>query len=377
MVEEKHKVHITYVISWIDKASEFEWVVEYLDKARFDLSFILLNNEDSLMEEFLRQKNVPYKRITYRSKHDAPSAIYRTYKTLRKWKPDIVNAHLLEGSIIGMLAAKLAGIKIPISTRHHATWHREYFPSAQKYDKLVNSISKKIIAVSPVVERILTEQENVKKEKIEVINHGLNLKYFDNVEPDRVSELGRKYNPSNKSPVIGVISRFVDYKGIPYIVDAFKKLLKDQPNALLILANASGNQYDLIIDYLQKLPEESYLTIKFEADVPALYRLFDVFIHTPINWHSEAFGLTYIESLASGIPSIFTKSGAANDFARHLDNCYVVEYKNSDQIVEGIKYYLENPEVTKRIVENGKKKVKQKYTIEKKIAALERFYLSL
>ena len=55
-------------------------------------------------------------------------------------------------------------------------------------------------------------------------------------------------------------------------------------------------------------------------------------MHVPIDSMSEAFGQTYIEALASRVPSIFTLSGIACEFAKDRVNCLVVPYKDSDSI---------------------------------------------
>lgn len=39
----------------------------------------------------------------------------------------------------------------------------------------------------------------------------------------------------------------------------------------------------------------------------------------------------YVEAFASGIPSIFTISGFANNFIEHCKNTMVVSYKNSNK----------------------------------------------
>ena len=117
---------VVYIISDIDKALAFEWIVEELNSQKFELSFILLNPGPSMLENFLRQKNIPVITITCRGKKDWPSALIKTVRVLKQQRPDVVHCHLMQANIIGLLAAKLTGIKKRIYTRHHSSLHHVY-----------------------------------------------------------------------------------------------------------------------------------------------------------------------------------------------------------------------------------------------------------
>ena len=134
------KTHITYILSHIDKALAFEWICENLDSTRFQLSFILLNQGESHLENYLQTQGIPVYRIAYRSKKDMPKALFKIRRLLKKEKTQIVHTHLFDASLVGLLAAKLSGIRKRIYTRHHATIHHVYFPRAVYYDKFINSL---------------------------------------------------------------------------------------------------------------------------------------------------------------------------------------------------------------------------------------------
>jgi glycosyltransferase involved in cell wall biosynthesis len=87
----------------------------------------------------------------------------------------------------------------------------------------------------------------------------------------------------------------------------------------------------------------------------------------------EAFGQTYIEALISKIPSVFTLSGIAREFVTHQHNAWVVDFKNSDQIVEGIMEIITNKELRERLIRNGETSI-QKFSLDSHILALEKLY---
>ena len=368
---------ITYIISEIDKAIAFEWVVHFINKEKFSLSFILINSENSYLGKFLAKENIPVFHVKCSNKFHLPIAIFNCYNKLKKIKPDIVHCHLFHANLIGLTAAKLANIRSRIFTRHYSTYHHDYFPKTVKWDRQINKLSTTIIAISENVKNVLIENEQVNPEKITLIHHGFDLPTFEQINEGIFSSLTNKYNPRNKYPVIGVISRFTELKGIQFIIPAFQKLLQYYPDALLLMFNAHGDFESQIDSLLENQPKDSFSKIKFENEITSLYKLFDVFIHVPVDKQIEAFGQTYVEALASGTPSIFTLSGVANEFIKDRENALVVPYKNADAIFDAMVELLKDDNLKNKLIENGKLDVCNRFKIEIMISKLEKLYDSL
>lgn len=369
------KSNVTYIVSNIDKALAFEWIADNLDKGKFNLSFILLNPDHTYLENFLLKRNIPVLFIKYSGKKNSIVALLQILKFLKKQRTSVVHCHLFDACVIGLAAARVAGIKKRIYTRHHSTSNHVYHPGSVKWDRLCNFLSTDIISISNVVSETLMEKENVAASKISLIHHGFDLALFSDPDPARVSHLRRKYNPNNKYPVVGVISRFLELKGIQYIIPAFKELLNSYPDALLLLFNASGNYSKQINSLLAELPENSFIKIDFENEITCLYHIFDVFVHTPIDYSTEAFGQVYVEALASGIPSVFTISGIANEFIRDNHNAVVVPYKDSNAISAGLLMLLKNPTFAVSLKQNGIRDVSERFGLDKMISSLTKVYV--
>lgn len=368
------KIKVIYIISNINKALAFEWIASLMDKERIELKFILIGQLNTELSQFLLNNRMLYFEINYKSKKDIIHAFISSYKYLRKENPQVVHAHLFEASIIGLTAAKLLSIRKRIYTRHHATIHHDYFPMGVWYDKYINWLATDIIALCKNLKEILVKKEGVKGSKIHLIPHGFKLDLFEDVSPQMINAVRDKYNIPRTSPVIGVIARYTKWKGIQYIIPAFAKLLIRYPDAHLILANALGDYAKEIRKLLSEIPDNSYTEIIFEEDIAALYKLFDFYVHTPIDPYAEAFGQTYVEVLASGIPSIFTLSGIAHEFIKDGDNALIVPYEDSQSIYRAVVELLENNHLRSKLIENGKKSV-QKFNLQNFIQKLEDLYL--
>ncbi len=370
------KRNIAYVLYQIDKAPAFEWIIDSLEKSKFELTFILIGvDQGTHIEKFCIERNIRVYRLDYFGKKDLLKCIFTCSKIFREIKPDVVHTHLFEACIIGLTAAKITGIKKRIYTRHHSTYHHVYFPKAVKYDRYINSVATDIVAISKLVYDVLINKEKVNANKVTLIHHGFDLSIFDKSDVLKIQDLTVKYNKGHNYPVIGIISRYIHLKGIEYGIDAFKKLLIIYPNALLILANARGQYKKQIQDKLSELPKNSYVEIPFEIHVESLYKLFTVYLHLPIEPHIEAFGQTYIESLASGIPMVATLSGVANEFLVDKKNALVVPYKDADSVYNAIMEILNNPVLREQLIENGKRDVTQLFSLNLMIEKLTALYL--
>lgn len=364
---------VIYLISNINKSLAFEWIASNLPSDRIRLSFILFNPGPSELENFLEERGIPRIRLTFRGNRDLPGAFIKASRILRAEKPDVIHCHLFHATLIGLLAGLISGIKKRIYTRHHSTYNWEYNKKGVWMDRFVNGLATDIVAISENVKWVLMEKEKVKASKIRLIHHGFDLSDFTNVDIERIILLREKYNPGNKSPVIGVIARWIEWKGIQYIIPAYRKLLNDYPDALLILANAGG-PYKTEIDHQpRQLREGSYKVIPFENDLFALYRLFDLYVHVPINPQIEAFGQTYVEALAAGIPSVFTLSGVAHEFIENEKNALVVHFENSEAIYFAMKRIQENIKIRETLVENGGKSISA-FELDKMIKNLQALY---
>jgi glycosyltransferase involved in cell wall biosynthesis len=371
------KTKIAYIISNINKALAFEWIATYLNQDKFELHFLLLNPNNSALEDFLKDRGIPVTSLLYKDKSDLPKSIWGIYQYLKQHQIQIIHCHLFEACLTGLLAAKIANVNKRIHTRHHSTLHHTYFPRAVFYDRFINWLSTDIVAISENVANVLHNKEAIPLEKVSTIQHGFILSHFEDIPKERITILQNKYLIDHTLyPVIGVIARYTEWKGIQYIIEAFKQLLLVHPDALLVLANARGDYQPAIQILLNELPTKSYVEIPFEDDIFALYHLFHLFLHVPIDKEIEAFGQTYVEALAAGIPSIFTLSGVAREFIQDEYNALVVPFQDPGAILQAMHRLLTSPELVQKLVSNGKKSVYRRFTLQQMMQKLEDLYLS-
>nr|WP_299202781.1 glycosyltransferase family 4 protein [uncultured Brumimicrobium sp.] len=369
------KTKVTNIISEVDKVISFEWIIERINSYQFELSFILINSRNSHLGKFLNDNGISVYHLEAQTKKEMFRAVFQCRKLLKGLQPDVVHCHLIKANLIGLTAAKLAGVKRRIYTRHHSDYHFVYFPKAVKWDKYCNSLSTKIVAITDNVSQILIERENVSKNKVIKIWHGFNISSFIHYDKQKSRALKQKYNPEQCTPVIGVISRFTHWKGVQYIIPAYNEFIKKHPNSLMLFFNAKGDFVETLNQQLkEQIPFKNYRKIEFEQDITNLYSIFDFFVHVPISNSVEAFGQTYIETMAAGVPLIATKSGIGNEILKNEENALIVDYKNSDEIYEAMMRIMHEEKLKKKLIKTGLDTVKKDFSIDKMIEKLEELY---
>lgn len=367
---------ICYIISDIQKAVYFEQTALHLKAIGFHVNYILINSTNGELHKFLVSNGFPVRTLEAGSLLKSRKAISTCKKWLKEESIDLVHCHLAHANWIGLWGAKLARIPQRIYTRHsgkplHLGWKERII------DMIQNKLATKIVAISKNVDELLRNQ-GVPDRKCVLIHHGFELERFSNTDPVEVERLKRHYNPENQKPVIGVIARWLELKGIQYTIDAFSELLKQYPDALMCLFGASehGDYVSEIKNKLNQLPEQSYRVIPFENNVFDLYRLFDCYIHVPVNEECEAFGQTYVEALAAQIPSVFTLSGVAREFISHEENALVVPFRNSKAIYNAMIRILNDEQLCTKLKTNGVRDVNRLFGFNRYISNLQKLYTS-
>jgi glycosyltransferase involved in cell wall biosynthesis len=371
------KIKVCHVLSDVDQSHLIETHGEVLDKEKYEVGFVFMGAKRPQLYDFFKANGYETEFFDFRGRKDLPAAVWRLKRIFGRLRPDIVHTHLVEATLAGLTAAKLARVKGLVHTRHHGAESHVYYPHGVYYDKYANRLSQKIVAISKVVAENLTGREGADPRKVVTIPHGFDLENFA-ADDEAALSLGRRYGLEGRYPVVGSISRFIHWKGVQDTVVAFKQLLAEHPRAKLVLANATG-PYDADIRRLlaENLDESAYVTIEFERNVFALYRNFDAFVHVPVNRDFEAFGQVYVEALAMGVPSVFTLAGIANDFVVDGENALVVPYSDPGAIARALGLILRDGALRHRIVSRGREDVWRLFHSERFGAQLDALYTGL
>ena len=164
-----------------------------------------------------------------------------------------------------------------------------------------------------------------KDQKIAIIPNGVDLKKF--------SSKGENSEINLSSPVVLAVGAAIKSKRIGNTIRAVARL----KNTSLLVAGTGPLEKDE--DLLgKKLLGNRYKRIKVtHGDMPNIYRSVDVF--TLCSDSSEAFGIVYLEALASGLPCVVTDDASRREILNDA-GIYVKDPEDSKEYADKLKEAL-------------------------------------
>ena len=280
---------------------------------------------------------------------------------LRKIKPDVVHSHSPDLGFILSCACRVYKIPI-INTCHGITFPDKHYSLIKRKTEeffLKYGGFKKIIAVD------INSLNDLRKLKIN------NVVYLPNcVDLDQFNKIRYK---RNSKIIFLFIGRIEIDKGLRYLIHAIKKLKNTNKNFEVWLVGVGLNQ-----DYFKKLVIRLNLTeyIKFlgkksrDETIDCFYKS-DVFILPSLH---EGFPLTLLEAWAAKLPVIITNVGGVSTICINKENALIIPPEDPKKISEAMIALVKDQKLRRKLGENGRKLVEEKYEWDKITKELEFIY---
>lgn len=204
-------------------------------------------------------------------------------------------------------------------------------------------------------ERLLSDVDFLKCRQKFVIPNGINLDSFVK---------GSSY--IRDIPVILYLSNLYNKKGIPDFVEAIRHLIQKGVNfEAWIVGNST---YDLTIEELkEKILKEKldkYIKVlgpKYGKDKMDVFNNANIFLF-PTRWPNEAFPISIIEAMYSGLPIISTNEGGIPDMVEDGINGFIVDNKDYTKIAELLEKLIKDKFLYEVISNRNVEKVERFYT---------------
>jgi glycosyltransferase involved in cell wall biosynthesis len=338
-------MNILYVLSHINKSLQWEWFAEEMKNRGAEQTYIIIDDgilKSSCLHTELLKMGITSYFLQRHSKLSHFTNLAKTISIIRNVKPDIIHTSLPYGNAIGQMAALVTGIKYRISTCENASWANDFKNKGQELiDNFTYKICQKVVTTSDSAREYLKDNFHLTDDKMCSIYHGLKESDYANVSVERIRKLKEKLNINEDDFVIGVIARYEFWKGHKFINKAASILKqRNQHRGVKILVFGSkGSYYDTAMKQMSEMNVTDIVHYKgFVDDTVALFRLFNIHLHVPIDKYVENGGINIIEGMISERPQILTRSGYAWQSAEHMKNSYVVDYQNAEAIADAIGY---------------------------------------
>lgn len=305
-------------------------IVKNLKESQDTFRIVVIGDLELEICKSMEDLGIAFSIVSKRSKYGFVQMLIPLMGVILASKPKTILASGQYATILGMVSAYVGRVPQRIFIRHHSNFHTKFgMHLGVLADRLANFLSTRIVAVSEVVRDILISSEGVDFLKVILIHNGIDIQKFGKID------LGAQkiFTGVNERIRVGVVSRLTGWKGVQYTVDAFIEFNARFPNSHLHVVGAPADFFGVVSKKLSTLNKSDYTLTSWYPDVLGFLQGLDIFVHVPIGPQDEAFGLVYIEALASRTPSIFTISGVLQELPNPEKYAYIAPYENSNAIL--------------------------------------------
>lgn len=249
---------------------------------------------------------------------------------------DVIHAHDWLTYMAGIAAKRLSGK--PLVAHVHATSFDR--SSDNNIDTRVYDIEKrgmeaadKVITVSDLTRNIVITKYGIDPSKVVTVHNAVDFSGRSDVNVER----------GVKDKVVTFLGRITFQKGPEYFIEAAAKVLKRCDNVRFVMAG-SGDMMNRSIRQVARLgiSDRFHFTGFLRGkEVQEMFALSDVYVMPSV---SEPFGISPLEAMRTGVPSVISKQSGA---AEVLKYAFKVDFWDVDAMADEIYALLKYPALAK------------------------------
>jgi glycosyltransferase involved in cell wall biosynthesis len=268
------------------------------------------------------------------------TTFYRLLKLVRDRRIDIVHSH----GTAALWDAALARTFVSKAKLIH-TFHYGNYPNLRWQNRLMERLSQRradrLVAVGYEQRSAIAETYGIDEHKMSVVLNGVGQK------DARIDASLRNKYAAESQVVIGSVSTLIEQKGIEYLIEAAKILVRRKLNFKIIIAGDGVLRDDLESRVMSEGLSNVVGFLGWVDDAAAIVLpAIDIFVQ-PSLW--EAMSIVVLEAMAAGLPMVITNVG---DNARVVENGitgFIVDPADPQQLADKLTLLIEDTRLRTQI----------------------------
>ncbi len=217
----------------------------------------------------------------------------------------------------------------------------------------------KAIAISQIIKNNLLETTPLEEEKIIIIHNVIDIEKYN---PDNYKRktIRKQLAISDDVFVFTNVARLSPGKGQDIVIKSISMIKEQLKNVLFVFVGEAEESEKFYESYLKLLVKENGLDdlikfLGFRKDIPEILAMSDAFIFPS---YAEAFGISLVEAMASGLPNIVCKADGVLDIIIENETSLTFERNDIETLGQNILLLLNNKELREKLRENSIKRAK-------------------
>ena len=291
-------------------------------------------------------------------------------RAFRKHQIHIAHTHSWATLLEGIVGAKVAGVPIIVHGEHGTI--KDNTNIHLYIQRLLWNIADQVLSVSETLRDNLHASVGFPKERIRVINNGVDMSRF------RIAHDGNVYKaklgfPSD-SVGFGAIGRLVPVKCFPMLLEASAMIFDKVPNSYLVIVGDGPLGGELKAMVRSRNIADRVKFLGWRPDVPDILKALDVFVCSS---ESEGMSNTILEAMASGIPVVATAVGGNAELVVDGETGLLVESTDPKILASAVVRLLANQELRLRMGAIGRRRVEECFSLEAMTRNYAKFYVEM
>ncbi len=311
---------------------------------------------------------------------------FQIKKLLRQLQPDIVHTHSAKAGILGRFAGySLKGkwaenLPAVVHTIHGLAFHRYQSQWLNKfYIAIEKSAAKRTDFFISVADAMTTQAIAAGIGRPEQFITAYSAIEEDDflgpISEEHKRDFRRKYEINEDSIVLVTIARLFMLKGHEYIIESAKQLSKRFEKCVWLFVG-DGNLSDHFKQQVCQLglaEKVKFTGLLPPSQIPLAIQSSDILVHCSLR---EGLARTLPQAMLCGRPAVsFDVDGAREVVNENTGR--LIEPKNVEQLIKACAELIEDEDLRKKLGENGRGSVKEKFAPETMVDTIEPVYEKL
>jgi glycosyltransferase involved in cell wall biosynthesis len=309
-----------------------------------------------------------------------PFSLIKLIIFVRRYKFDLIHAHLFKSIIFGSLAAKWAGCKVIIHDHSgiYPETLKQYFPFFlfrkayyEIFRIILNHANLVIVLTTRMYQSYLNHYGEF-QEKVQLISNFIDInQYSINNQYKEINNIRNELSVPHNVKFVIMIGRLEKHKDWHTFLRVAKVFQEMDEKHIYFLVVGSGSQKSQLEEFSQYLALRNVFFLGYRTDVRSLLMQSNVFLLTSIK---ESFPIVLLEAMAAGCPIVSTRSGGPEFILEHGKTGLLADSGDVESLVCNIMQILQYEELRKFIITTAKKVVETNYSYERIRDYLDEIY---